>query len=234
MSSNTQKECHIRLEGFADLARMACAYHEHPRRVYSLDLGGTRMGAVTMNLVNTLAVMYAPLPEGGGSREKMRYVSYKVDAGREVCDVSGTTSNASSNAPIIHLQSGITRLAVAKRDAADIPDVFSPVELEDIGSLARITYDPEFPDESNLALYAVPMAGPGGAWALGYVAMHEMEEIHYEFYHVVCNEKPDKPFLRYGHDGKQDPEMTDAIEHGYSYLPIIKVGEPHPIFGFCP
>ena len=96
--SEEPAECHIELESFEDLARLACSYQAHPRRIFSFvrdgsgggsggdadgnDGGdgsggeGTRVAATAFNLANTLAVMYAPLPKNG------RYVSYVIDGGR--------------------------------------------------------------------------------------------------------------------------------------------------------
>ena len=224
--SDEQKECHIELASFADLARMACSYHEHPRRVYSHMLDGVRIASTTLNLANTLAVMYAPMPKDG------RYISYSIDAGRESCGVTDAVSNtAARNAPVIRLKSGITHLEVADKHADNIPDVFRPVELADMGSLARLTYDPDFPDEPDLTLYAVPV---DGSWVLGYLVLYEMDVSYYGFYHVRCDAEPDKPFLRYRHDSAQEPELTDTIEHGSLYMPIVKIKHPNPIFGFGP
>jgi len=264
--SEEPAECHIALEDFEDLARLACSYQAHPRRIFSFvrdgssdndggggdDVGGNissnkddssssnkddgnssnkddngggiRVAATALNLANTLAVMYAPLPKDG------RYVSYAIDGGRERTDVVDAASNAASYAPIIHVNSEpcLTHMEVGP-PADDIPDVLHPIELADLGSLARLTYDPDFPDEPDPVIYAVPV---GGLWALGYVAAYEMEEAHYVFYHVMRDAKPDKPFLRYGHDRAQEPELSDRIEHGYVYMPIVTVRDQHPIFGF--
>ncbi|MDE0526480.1 MAG: hypothetical protein OXI27_07810 [Thaumarchaeota archaeon] len=248
--SEEPAECHIPLESFEDLARLACSYQAHPRRIFSFvrgggggddsggeggsdnngsnsddDDGGTRVAATALNLANTLVVMYAPLPKDG------RYVSYVIDGGRERADVVDAASNAASYAPIIHVNSEpcLTHMEVGPA-ADDIPDAFHPIELADLGSLARLTYDPDFPDEPDPVIYAVPV---GGLWALGYAVAYDMEESHYVFYHVMLDAKPDKPFLRYGHDRAQEPELSDRIEHGHVYMPIVTVRDPHPIFGFA-
>lgn len=255
--SEEPAECHIGLESFEDLARLACSYQAHPRRIFSFVMddggdgsgsdadvggedgnggngignnssgnngGGTRVAATVFNLANTLVVMYAPLPKDG------RYVSYAIDGGRERTDVVDAASNSASYAPIIHVNSEpcLTHME-ADPPADDIPDVLHPIELADMGSLARLTYDPDFPDEPDPVIYAVPV---GGLWAMGYVVSYDMEESHYVFYHVMRDAKPDKPFLRYGHDRAQEPELSDRIEHGYVYMPIVTVRDQHPIFGF--
>lgn len=220
-----QKECYIELASFEDLTRMACA--QHPKRIYSFDLDGICVAAITMNLGNTHAVMYAPLPknEDGG-----RYISYKIDdVKKESCKITDTISNGSVSAPIIYLKSNITYLESAtSRD--EIPDVFNPIELKDIGSLARLTYDPEVPDESELTLYAMPVNDT--SWAIGHWMMIDMDESYHLFYYIMSDAEPTMPFLRYKHESKQEPEFTDKMEHGYMYMPVIKFKELHPIFGF--
>lgn len=223
-----QGECHIELASFADLARMACAYHQHPRRVYSFERNGVRVAAITMILTNTLVVMYAPLPKNDKSA---KYIAYKIDSTKkESCSIAYKIANGTSSAPIIHLKSNITHLGVANTKD-EIPNLFNPIELKDIGSLARLTYDPDFPEEPELTLYAVPV--DNGLWAIGYIIMYEMDEVCYEFYHVMCeDEKQIMPFLRYRHDREQEPEFTDMVEHGYTYMPVVKLKKSHPIFGF--
>lgn len=217
-----QGECHIELESFADLARLACSYTSRPKRVYSFMLGDDRVASTILTMANTVAVLYAPLPKDGG------YISYKIDAGKEYYDVVDTASSTTSSAPIIHLMSNITLLDVAK-SSDEIPDTFDPVELRDVGSLARLTYDPDFPEDSDLTLYAIPV---DGAWVLGRPLLFGMDELYHAFYHVRVDSEPASPFLRYGHDRIQAPVFTDSIaEHGYLYMPIIKLKSAHPIFG---
>lgn len=218
-----QKECHIGLAGFEDLARLACAHDARPRRVYSFVLDGRRVASIILTLADTLVVLHAPLPKDGG------YVSYRIDAGREYCDVTDTASSRAANAaPIIHLKSSITRLGAAG-SPDEIPNVFDPVELCDMGSLARLIYDPDFPDEPDLALYAVPV---DDAWILGRPMMFGLDRLYHAFYYVRLAEEPSMPFLGYGHDSVQEPRFADRVaDHGSVYMPIVKLKDAHPIFG---
>ena len=266
-----QRECRVELGSFEDLARLACAYRPHPRRMYSFVIDSDckadkdtvqhnndktpadkiRVASILMNLTNTIVVLYAPLPPSIGPGNLGKYVSYMINGTKESCKVSDRISNGSSSAPLVHLDSGITSLKIAE-SAGEIPDVFSPVRLEDLGSLARLTYDPDYPDEPELTLYAIPMPCVSSSsssssdvdagikpthdgnckWALGYMMMYEMDESHCVFYYVMCEKGPEMPFLRYKHDEDREPEFVEKIEHGYVYMPIIKLKRPHPIFGF--
>jgi len=154
-----------------------------------------------------------------------RYISYNATGGKEYCDIVESTKNISTYAPIIHLESEISALSTETEKTSD---KFHPIKVKDLGSLARLTYDPEFPDETNLALYAIPH---NNAWVIGYLTSLEMDDVFYQFNYVELDSEPMKPFVKYqGREGK-DPELSDTFEHGFSYLSIIKIKNKYPIFG---
>lgn len=216
----TQNECFVELSSFDDLARYACAFREYPQRVYSQEFDGSRIISCSLTLANTLLIFYAPMPKSG------RYVSYKVTAGKEICDIVESTKNISHYAPIVHMKSKISSLSMKSKK---ISDQFHPIQVQDLGSLARLTYDPELPDEPNLTLYALPHKN---FWILGYITSLDMDEIIYNFNYVELDSEPTKYFVKYQGNQGQDPEFSDNIDHGYSYLPIIKIKTKHTIFGF--
>lgn len=217
--SITQNEYHVELSSFDDLARLACALQEYPKRVYSQELEGTRIISSSLTLANTLLIFYTPMPKSG------RYVSYRVDSGKEICDIVESTKTNSNYAPIIHMESKISSLPVQSKK---ISDQFHPIQVKDLGSLARLTYDPEFPDEQNLTLYALPH---NKSWVMGYITSLEMDEVYYNFNYVELDSEPTKHFVKYQGNQGQDPEFSDNFDHGYSYLPIVKIKSEHSIFG---
>jgi hypothetical protein len=58
-----------------------------------------------------------------------------------------------------------------------------------------------------------------------------MDEVYYNFNYVELESEPTKHFVKYQGNQGQDPEFSDNFDHGYSYLPIIKVKSDHSIFG---
>lgn len=216
----TQNECYVELSTFNDLVRYACAFQEYPRRVYSQELDGLRIISSSLTLANTLLIFYVPMTKSG------RYVSYQVTAGKELCDVAESTKNISTYAPIAHMNSKISSLP---SDSKKISDLFHPIEVQDLGSLARLTYDPEYPDETNLTLFALPHKK---SWVIGYVTSLEMDEVYYNFNYVKLDSEPTKHFIKYQGNQGQDPEFSNSFDHGFSYLPIIKIKKESPIFGF--
>ena len=217
--SVTQNEYYVELSSFDDLARFVCALQEYPKRVYSQELDGARIISSSLTLANTLLIFYTPISKLG------RYVSYQVDSGKEICDVVESTKTNSNYAPIIHMESRISPLPVKSKK---ISDQFHPIQVKDMGSLARLTYDPEFPDEQNLILYALPH---NKSWVMGYITSLEMDEVYYNFNYIELDSEPTKHFVKYQGNQGQDPEFSNNFDHGYSYLPIVKIKSEHSIFG---
>lgn len=214
-----QSECFIELFSFDDLARYACAFREYPKRVYSQEFEGSRIISSSLTLANTLLIFYTSISKSG------RYVSYQVDSGKEICDIVESTKTNSNYAPIVHMESKISSLPVKSKK---ISDQFHPIQVKDMGSLARLTYDPEFPDQQNLTLYALPH---NKSWVMGYITSLEMDEVYYNFNYVELDSEPTKHFIKYQGNQGQDPEFSNNFDHGYSYLPIVKIKSEHSIFG---
>ena len=204
---------------FHDLSRFVCAFREYPLRVYSHELNGTRVVSSNLTLANTLLFFYTPTTKSG------RYISYHATGGKEYCDIVESTKNIAIYAPIINLESEISPFPT---NSEKIDDQFYPIKVQDLGSLARLTYNPDLPEESNLALYAVPH---DGTWFLGYLTSLEMDDIFYQFNYVELDSEPKKHFLKYRGNEGVDPEFSNNFDHGFSYLPVIKIKEEHSIFG---
>lgn len=215
-----QNECFIELAEFDDLARHACALREYPQRVYSQEFNGDRIISSSLTLANTLLIFYVPMPKSG------RYISYQINTGKEVCAIVDSTKNISHYAPIIHMESKISPLPEKSKE---VSDQFHPIQVKDLGSLTRLTYNPEFPDEQNTTLYAVPTKK---SWVLGYITSLEMDEVYYNFNYVHLDSEPDKHFIKYQGNRGKDSEFSNSFDHGFSYFPIIKIKNEHSIFGF--
>ena len=216
---SAQNECFIELSSFNDLARYACSLQEYPKRVYSHELADLRIVSCTLTLANTLVIFYTPMPKFG------RYVSYQNAAGKEICDIVESTKNIASYAPIIHMESEISPLPA---NPDDITDRFYPLKVKDFGSLARLTYDHEFPDKQNFILYVLPH---NDSWVMGHITSLDMDETYYNFNYIELDSEPLEHFMKYqGNQGK-DPEFSDNFIHGYTYLPIVKIKNEHSLFG---
>lgn len=156
--------------------------------------------------------------------QKGRYIKYDPKGGKETSCVVNSIDSTSNYSPIIHLESLPFRVSSAKI----IANKFKISRVSDLDNLARLTYDPEWPDDPKVTLLSFPL---GKKWIVGYMSVIELDETVYCFYYVELDEEPSKPFIKYsGHKGTS-AEFTDIFQHGYPYLPVVKLMKSHPLFG---
>jgi len=204
---------------FESFARYVCARRENPLRVYSHNLNQKKVFSSRRILSNSLFSIYTVSTKTG------RYISYNAKSGKEECRVVSSTKSFSQYAPIINLHSLPSTFVLNPKK---IEDKFTPIHVEDLDSLARLTYDPELPDESDLTLFVFPKKSK---WIIGYVTSLDLEEALYFFNYVMLDKEPVKPFLQYSTNDNKIPVFTDKFQHGLTYLPIVKLKDCHPIFG---
>ncbi|MFQ5573853.1 MAG: hypothetical protein ACE5EJ_06340 [Nitrosopumilaceae archaeon] len=209
----------VEVDDFACFARYVCSFRENPLRVYSHNLNGKMVLSSRRILSKSLLSFYTSTTKSG------RYVSYSAKGGKEESGIVNSTKAFSTYAPIVHLNSLPSTFNTHPKK---IEDKFKPIQVEDLGSLARLTYDPEAPDEPDLTLFLFPHKQK---WIIGYITKIDLEDVVYFFNYVVMKEEPSKPFLRYSLQEAKEPIFTDRFQHGYSYLPIIKLKKEHQIFG---
>ena len=210
----------VETASFLDFARYVCAFREYPLRVYSYKLNGKIVLSSRRILSNSLFSFYTTPPKTG------RYISYSEEGGKERFAIINSTKTFAKYAPIIHLVSIPSNFTINPKQ---IKDKFKPIEVADLGSLARLTYNPEFPDAPDVTLFLFPHKKK---WVIGYVTSIDFEDTVYFFNYVKLDKEPTKPFLHYSLQDDEDPIFTDSLRHGYRYLPVIKLKRYYKIFGF--
>ncbi len=204
---------------FGNFARFVCAFRENPLRVYAHKLNKKPVFSSRKILSKGLISIYTNSPKNG------RYISYNAKGGKEEFSVVDSTKSFSQYAPIINLSSLPSSFVINPKK---ISEKFIPIQVEDLGSIARLTYNPELPDEVDPTLFVFPKKTK---WILGYITSMDLEDILYFFNYVVLDNEPTKPFLQYSPNDEKTPIFTDKFQHGLSYLPVVKLKEAHPIFG---
>ncbi len=207
----------VETESFLDFARFVCAFRENPLRVYAHKLHGKMVLVSRLVLSNSILAFYTDY-------EKGRYIKYDPKGGKEIAQVVNSIDLTSNYSPIIHLESLPFPITSTKR----ITDKFKTSKVLDLGNLARLTYDPELPDDPKVTLLCFPH---GKKWIVGYTTVIELDEMVYCFYYVELDKEPSKPFIKYsGHKGVP-AQFTDVFQHGFPYLPVVKLKKSYPIFG---
>ncbi|WP_246282199.1 hypothetical protein [Nitrosopumilus ureiphilus] len=208
----------VEVDSFLDFARFVCAFREYPLRVYAHKLHGKMVLSSRIVLSKSILAFYTDYQEG-------RYIEYDPKGGKETSRVVSSIQSTSDHAPIVHLDSLPFQIKYYKKTA----DKFKISKVLDLGNLARLTYDPEWPDNPKITLLCFPK---GEKWIVGYMSVIELAETVYCFYYVELDEEPDKPFIKYsGHKGIS-AQFTDIFQHGFPYLPVVKLKKNHPLFGF--
>ena len=163
-------------------------------------------------------VYYTPIENNG------HYLCYGLKSGKEESDVVDSTSDSSKlYSPIIRIKS----LPKTLLPGNGTLDRYQPIELEDISSLAKLTWGFE---ETPFPLFLFPHLEK---WLLG-VFMNFTEEGTSYFCHVVLDSDPKKPFVKFSSTNRSEPSFVDnPSEHGYSYIKIIKLRDTHPLVDYA-
>ena len=208
----------IEVADFASFARYVC-HRENSLRVYYHDLNKENVLSSRQVLASSLLSFFVTAPKCG------RYISYSVKGGKEDCEIVNTTKAVSNYAPIVQLKTLPPSLSINPKK---LKDKFKPIQIENLGSLVRLTYDPELPEESEKRLFVFPHKQK---WIIGYITSVDLEEIEYFFNYVIIDTEPTKPFLQYSYQDTKEPIFTNKFQHGYTYLPVIKLKQEHKMFG---
>jgi hypothetical protein len=208
----------VEVASFADFARYTCAIREYPLRVYAFKFKEKKIFSTRKILANSILHFFTDFTKDG------RYISYSLEAGKETVSVVNATKTIPNYAPIIELDSLPFQIKTSKQ----IKDKFKPIHVHELGDLARLTYDPEFPEESEVTLLSFPYKKK---WVIGYITEIALDDSIYCFNYVQLDVEPKASFLKYsGHKGAS-AEFTNKFQHGFPYLPVVKLKAGHPIFG---
>jgi hypothetical protein len=162
-------------------------------------------------------VYFTPLENIG------HYLCYDLKGGKEKSEIVNTTSDTSKlYSPIVKIKS----LPKTLRPGNGTLDRYQPIELEDLSSLAKLTWG--F-DEIPFPLFLFPH---NDKWLIG-VFMNFTDEGTSYFCHVVLDSDPQKPFIKFSSTNGSEPIFVEnPSEHGYSYIKIIKLKETHPLVDY--
>ena len=210
---------YIQVESPLEFSRLVCALERTPRVSFLHEHEGKEVLSVQMDLLKEKPIIYfTPIDNKG------HYLCYGFKAGKEDSSVVDSTyDNSRLYSPIVKIKSLPDNL---KGGNGASSDKYHPVELEDLASLAKLSYGFE---ESPFPLFTFPH---NEKWLMG-VFMNFNEEGASYFCHVILNENPKKPFLKYSMNNGAQPSFVDnPSEHGFSYIKIIKLKDSHPLVNY--
>lgn len=209
---------YIQVSSTLEFSRLVCALERAPRVSFLHEHNGMRVLSVQMDVLKEKPIVYyTPLEHNG------HYICYGLKGGKEESEIVNTTSDSSKlYSPIVRIKS----LPETLRPGNGTLDRYQPIELEDLSSLAKLTWG--F-DEIPFPLFLFPH---NQKWLIG-VFMNFNEEGTSYFCHVVLENEPKKPFLKFSTNNVTEPSFVESpSEHGYSYIKIIKLKDTHPLVDY--
>ena len=201
-----------------EFSRLVCALERTPRVSFLHEHDGKKVLSVQMDLLKEKPIIYFTPVEKLG-----HYLCYGFKAGREESTVvNSTIDTARLYSPIVKIKS----LPASLRSGSGTVDKYHPIELEDMASLAKLSYGFE---DSPFPLFSFPFKDK---WLMGVFMNFSEEGISY-FCHIVMDEEPKRSFLKFAtNNGIQPSIVDDPNEHGYSYIKIIKLKDTHPLVDY--
>jgi hypothetical protein len=209
---------YIQVHSTLEFSRLVCALERAPRVSFLHDYHGQKILSVQMDILKEKPIVYYTPFENHG-----HYLRYGIKGEKEESDIVDTTTDSSKlYSPIVKIKS----LPKTLKPGNGTLDRYEPIELEDMSSLAKLTWGFE---EIPFPLFLFPHEKK---WLIG-VFMNFNEEGTSYFCHVVLDSDPKKPFLKFSTNSGVEPVFVDTpSEHGYSYIKIIKLKETHPLINY--
>ena len=209
---------YIQVASPLEFSRLVCALERAPRVSFLHEHEGKPVLSVQMDILKEKPIIYyTPLENHG------HYLCYGFKAGHEESLVVNSAADSSKlYSPIVKIKSLPNNLKAGN----GTDDKYHPIVLEDLASLAKLSYGFE---EAPFPLFSFPHEGK---WLMG-VFMNFNEDGDSYFCHVILDNDPEKPFLKYSTNNGIDPSFVENPgEHGYSYIKIIRLKDTHPLVDY--
>ena len=208
---------YIQVSSTLEFSRLVCALERAPRISFLHEHEGRKILSVQMDVLKEKPIVYyTPLEQNG------QFLCYTLRGEKEQTEIVDSTSDASKlYSPIVRIKS----LPDTLKPGNGTLDRYQPIELEDLPSLAKLTWGFE---ENPFPLFLFPH---NDKWLLG-LFMNFTEEGTSYFCHVVLDKDPQKPFLKFSNNNSQPSFVKNPSEHGYSYVKIIKLKDTHPLVDY--
>ena len=209
---------YIQVYSTLEFSRLVCALERAPRVSFLHDHDGKKVLSIQMDILQDKPIVYFTPFEHNGN-----YLCYSVKGDKEESTIVNSTSDSSKlYSPIVRIKS----LPSTLKPGNGTLDRYQPIELEDLSSLAKLTWGFE---EIPFPLFLFPK---NDHWLVG-LFMNFNEEGQSYFCYVTLDAEPQKPFMKFSITNGTEPSFVNSPEeHGYSYAKIIKLKYTHPLVDY--
>lgn len=214
--------CFVELTSIVELGRLSCALERAPFPLFAFRQGGSVRIAAQADLYMGTPIFYYFDAEQFGE-----FLAYRNAGDGEDIQLVPSANNASYlYAPIIR----INRMPAPLSPKKDFQDRFMSIEVQDLPSLVKVgTYKMLF-EEPPLPLFAF---NGGDGWIIGTFARIDDYEEASIFFYTRSKEEPPSGFVRYAPDKLAETTFVKKTdEHGFYYIKVVKLSEPHPLVQF--
>jgi hypothetical protein len=214
--------CFVGLGSLVELGRLACALERAPFPLFAFKHSGVVRIAAQADLFMGTPIFYFFDSDATGE-----FLAYRNSGDGEEVQLVSTANNASFlYAPVIR----INKMPPALTPKTDFEDKFMSVEVQDLPSLVKVgTYKMLF-EEPPLPLFAFRN---GEGWIIGTFARIDDYEEASIFFFAKTKEEPQSGFVRYSPDKLAETSFVRKTdEHGFYYIKVVRLSEPHPLVQF--
>ncbi|MGQ9780995.1 MAG: hypothetical protein ACUVQ8_01900 [Nitrososphaeria archaeon] len=201
----------LQLLSVNDLGRLACAFEHTPQPIFTFREGDKWRLLIQFQMDAKRLNYFSVESNRVGS-----FLGYRNIYGRESVEFFNASNNTSYiYAPVIFLKKAPFELHGHRVSQMKFPSV----ELEDVGSLVRISAYKIFYEESPLPLFLSSV----GSEPVLFTLLSYSEEGPTRMYYVRLNEFPERNFVKYSSD-KESFHYTDNVdESGFMYVKVIRL-----------
>ena len=225
---------YVELHGINDFGRFVCALERTPLPTFSLSLNLNKVLAVQADIVDGRPIIY--FVKNTFARLG-QYLAYRITGAAEettIVDLIGNPSFVYS--PIINIEK--LPSVMLKNTRVIKKSGYTAVKLTDIYSLAKVAAYKTVYDEPPLPLFlftkdeSTDNHSPSGIheFVLGAtINLTETDSASY-FYYTIITEEPKFGYIKFSSQSLEQPLFSNRIdEHGYVYLKVIRLAQPHPL-----
>lgn len=214
-----------------DIARLVCAMERAPFPLFAIKTGNENLIATQLDLFAGVPVFYYSF-----SKEVKRFLGYKTTPnGEEISLINMPTNPSLVHAPVI--------------DVVKLPSIFEKglsnslshgnyegpkflsLKVKDLLALVQVASYKMLYEEPPLPIFVFPSSDKNGekGWTVGtFTRIEEYEEASVFFYYEQ-QERVEQNFVRYSVTKAEAVLTNRTDEHGYVFIKVIRLAEPHPL-----
>ncbi|KAA2280808.1 MAG: hypothetical protein AB7V56_05600 [Candidatus Nitrosocosmicus sp.] len=229
---------YIRLKTINDLSRLVCSLERVPIPIFTYSFKNKAILASPMDSVSGRSIIYYVEISDICKHE---FLSYKINKNvEEVTLVNDMRDTSANYSPIIKIASPPEQFIKPSRIGTALR--YTGMGLQDLLSLSKLVAYRTIYEENTIPLFLFPLSSKNstsevkkekmhfGTYLLG-TALNMLDSTDVNYFYYVNLDKPiTNYYLKFNMQKSIEPTFSNhPDEHGFVYLKIIQMAEPHPL-----